>query len=720
MRDLPTPSADSVPSADDDATTRIVPGDALEGDALARVLQHRPTDHIGARRVLANLESRLLGRPAEPNVASRYVLLGQIGAGGLGVVYAAYDSELDRRVALKFLQRAEPGDRGRERLVREAQAMARLAHPNVVTVYDVGTIDEHVFIAMELVDGVPLSTWWRARKRSWREVRAMMVQAARGLYAAHQAGLVHRDFKPQNVLVGSDGRARVLDFGLARRTSVAEPPSAPSLQPRGAAGLHTPITATGTIMGTPAYMAPEQLGEADVGPVADQFSFCVALYEGLYGVRPFRGEDLLAVQNAIRTGNVSPPPAMGDVPAWLHRAVMRGLSPRPEDRFASMRELVEAITRDHRTRRRYWIAIALLASLLAGAATGALLWLRPQPSAEDLQRIEALAASADDAAQEGIFVYPPVDDPSSPTVYRVVRELEQIEGPAAALARDRAAELRQHYAQLLVDLGDAWWQREGGAPFAADYYAAALVFDETHSRALERASLTRGELADLVARADKGAFSEGELAAAQSLVVLAEPDEDARADKLDALHRSDRPPSPTTSARLSRLVRRRAPKHAGVPQPEARPAPPGPSTSPPPPPSVPEPSPEEDATEPAHSGESAAKMVAAGKAALKSGDGKAAERAFHRALQIDRDHPGALSALAHLYFDRGSYTEAVRYGKRAVAASPRSGALRILLGDAHFKVLAYDAARQQYEKAAKLSHRDAAGRLALLRDKLGR
>src|SRR5690606_4026073 len=145
-------------------------------------------------------------------------------------------------------------------------------------------------------------------------------------------------------------------------------------------------------------------------------------------------------------------------------------------------------TRDHRQRRRWWIAVALAGSLVAGAATGAALWLRPVPSAEDLQRIEALAESASEAAADGFYVYPPIDDPSTPTVYRIVRQLEQTGGAAASLARERAAELREHYAQALVDLADAYWQREGGAPFAADYYASALVFDETHPRALERAS----------------------------------------------------------------------------------------------------------------------------------------------------------------------------------------------------------------------------------------
>jgi tetratricopeptide (TPR) repeat protein/predicted Ser/Thr protein kinase len=688
------------------------------GAAIDLVMQHRPTDHVGARRVLANLESRFLGQPVTPQFGSRYIILGQIGVGGIGVVYAAYDPELDRRVALKFLHDHDVGDRSRERLVREAQAMARLSHPNVVTVYDVGMIEGRVFIAMELVDGVPLATWWSAKRRTWREIRDVMVQAARGLVAAHEAGLVHRDFKPQNVLVGADGRARVLDFGLARRASVAgEVAVEPAPPPTTSGEWDDRLTATGTIMGTPAYMAPEQLDEAEVGPAADQFSFCVALFEGLYRARPFRGHDLFTVRRSILEGRIAPAPS-SDVPAWMQRAVLRGLAPKPADRYASMRDVIEAITRDLRARRRYGLGLALAACLVVGGGVGAALWLRPAPTAEDLARIETLVATAGEAAARGEFVVPPIDDPSAPTVYRVVRELEQTGGAAEALARERASALRDEYARALVELGDAYCEKDGGAPFAADYYAFALVFDESNQRARERASLTRGELADLAAKAEQNAFSEGELVAAQSLAVLAEKDDDARARRYEAVKRGKRAPSVTTVERLDRIV-------APAKRPPAPPAPASPVAAAAPAASPPAAVAGEDpiaAAPSAPSGEpdpGAGHWYAQGKKLLRAGDDKGAEQAFHRALKSDRKHAGALAALAQLYFDRGAFSETLRYGTRAIAAAPKDAKLRTLVGDAHFKVLAYDEARRHYEKAVALGHGAAKGRLKLLEDKLG-
>ncbi len=196
------------------------------------------------------------------------------------------------------------GSAGRARLLREAQAIARVKHPAVIAVHDVGTIADEVFVAMEYVDGRTLREWVLERSRSWREIVAMFVRAGEGLLAAHDVGLVHRDFKPDNVLVGGDEQPRVLDFGLARaadslaaRDSV-DPASAPL--PR---ALETSITRTGAFVGTPAYMAPEQFAGESADPRVDQFAFSVALYEALYGVRPFAGETLPALRDSVRTGD---------------------------------------------------------------------------------------------------------------------------------------------------------------------------------------------------------------------------------------------------------------------------------------------------------------------------------------------------------------------------------------------------------------------------------
>ena len=240
------------------------------------------------------------GAPSDASVLprgasiGRYVVIDRIGEGGMGVVYAAYDPELDRRVAIKLLQASERGDRsteGRARLLREAQAIARIAHPNVVGVHDVGTFGDGIFVAMEYVEGTTLRAWLAERPRAAREILAMFLQAGRGLAAAHAKGLVHRDFKPDNVIVGNDSRARVLDFGLAQAVAGSEafaqsrvvPPSAesgPSLS------LETPLTQTGVLMGTPLYMAPEQFLGKKTDSRTDQYSFCCALLEALWGEHP--------------------------------------------------------------------------------------------------------------------------------------------------------------------------------------------------------------------------------------------------------------------------------------------------------------------------------------------------------------------------------------------------------------------------------------------------
>jgi tetratricopeptide (TPR) repeat protein len=255
--------------------------------------------------------------------------------------------------------------------VREAQAIARLAHPNVVAVFDAGTWDGQVFLAMERVDGGTLADWLEERQRSWREIRDAFVQAGRGLAAAHAAGLVHRDFKPSNVLVGRDGRVRVGDFGLARPTaedagdagaasddpidaSLTETlPSAGDSAARGKSGraLDISVTEPGTLLGTPAYMAPEQHQRRAADARTDQFGFCVALYEALYGQSPFQPANddlprLMAIAAEVLAGRVRDPPPSSRVPGWLHRIVLRGLSVVPADRYPSMDALLASLTRD--------------------------------------------------------------------------------------------------------------------------------------------------------------------------------------------------------------------------------------------------------------------------------------------------------------------------------------------------------------------------------------
>ncbi|WP_241758648.1 serine/threonine-protein kinase [Pyxidicoccus parkwayensis] len=306
----------------------------------------------------------------------RYHILDKLGSGGMGVVYRAYDPELHRRVAIKLLHpdantiaRAD----GASRLLREAQAMARLSHPNVVSVYDAGTFAGRVFIAMELVDGLSLRHWLRAEHRSWREVLAVFRQAGQGLVAAHAAGLVHRDFKPANVLVNQDGRAQVTDFGLARTTADIEAAEAGRRTSPALVSvlqddlLESPLTEAGLVMGTPAYMPPEQHEDGRTDARGDQFSFCASLYEALYGQLPFEGKRAEEYLLEVSAGRVRPQPRGSRAPAWLFRAVTRGLSTSPEARYPSMAALLEALHQDPSTTWRQRGVVAASALLLAGA-----------------------------------------------------------------------------------------------------------------------------------------------------------------------------------------------------------------------------------------------------------------------------------------------------------------------------------------------------------------
>jgi tetratricopeptide (TPR) repeat protein len=303
--------------------------------------------------------------PSLPRPAiDRYTILSQIGRGGMGEVYAAFDSDLDRKVALKLLRADGDVAQGRARLLREAKAMAKVAHPNVVAVHDVGTFGDHVFVAMDFVDGSTLRDWLAERPRTTREILAVFVQAARGLMAAHAAGLVHRDFKPSNVMLARDGAVRVMDFGLARAQGDAEPEGAPGALPDHLANLQVTLTATGQLIGTPRYMAPEQFKAGPTDARTDQFGFCVALYEALYGAPPFGEGALQTLAAAVLAGHVQPVPPKGNVPAWLRRVLLRGLSVAPADRWPSMRELVAALARDPSRGRRRWTQAAS-AGLLA-------------------------------------------------------------------------------------------------------------------------------------------------------------------------------------------------------------------------------------------------------------------------------------------------------------------------------------------------------------------
>ncbi|MFZ6178638.1 protein kinase domain-containing protein [Nannocystis pusilla] len=313
----------------------------------------------------------------------KYAVLRQLGEGGMGVVYSAYDEELDRRVALKLIRPGRDNSPANQaRMQREARAMARLSHPNVVQVYEVGRWEQQVYLAMEFVQGRTLGSWLKAQPRTWQQVLDVMVQAGRGLSAAHQADIVHGDFKPDNILIDEHEHARVMDFGLARAAPRSEPGLSASGLRRDAAAAdpgasgrasltggavgavggepehrHTsepdegvPLpdpnrTHGGRVAGTPAYMAAEQHAGRQCDDRTDQFSYAVTLYTALYGHHPFAGGSLLELVINVSDGKIRPPPADSPVPAGVHAAIVRALDRDPEYRFASMAELLDALNR---------------------------------------------------------------------------------------------------------------------------------------------------------------------------------------------------------------------------------------------------------------------------------------------------------------------------------------------------------------------------------------
>jgi hypothetical protein len=295
----------------------------------------------------------------------RYVVAELIGAGGMGVVYRCDDPELNRRVAVKLLRKDLRAAIGEARLLREAQAMARISHQNVIAVHDVGTYEQQVFVAMELVEGESLRAWVKGRVRPVAEIVQVFAAAGRGLAAAHSAGLIHRDFKPDNVLVGTDARVRVTDFGLAR---VDEEGRESEPQAAAAVAVDEPLTMSGAVIGTPAYMAPEQHRGGHVDARSDQFAFCVALYEALYGERPFAGKTYAELAAEVKAGRVRPAPAgrRVAVPASLRAIVLRGLAVRPGDRFATMDDLLEALGRDRTRVPRTLAWVFLVGAVIAG------------------------------------------------------------------------------------------------------------------------------------------------------------------------------------------------------------------------------------------------------------------------------------------------------------------------------------------------------------------
>ncbi|WP_428268728.1 tetratricopeptide repeat protein [Haliangium sp.] len=358
---------------------------------------------------------------------SRYEIVSQLGSGGMGVVYRAYDPELGREVAIKLLavRSIDPrvADRARVRLLREAQALAQLSHPNVVQVYDVGLWHDMVYLAMEMVEGRTLRQWLMDTEPPLADILQVFMAAGQGLAAAHRGGLIHRDFKLTNVMVGADRRVRILDFGLARTVGRDRSGFLSEIHQSGARGprpatpdtlqaslysrtgtdggslLDAPLTVAGAIVGTPAFMAPEQYLGEEIDGRADQFGFCVSLYRAVYLERPFAGRRVDELRANILGGRVLPPPEDTDVPTWVEAIITRGLSVDPVDRYPSMEALLADIVRGTTRRRRRQ---ALFAGVgLGGVGLGLMLALGTPLGAEPSELCQGSSARLEEVWNDG-------------------------------------------------------------------------------------------------------------------------------------------------------------------------------------------------------------------------------------------------------------------------------------------------------------------------------
>jgi eukaryotic-like serine/threonine-protein kinase len=386
-----------------------------------------PREEPGAATMTLTRDVDVVDPDVVPERVGRYQLQRRIGAGGMGVVWAAHDPELDRPVAIKLMRehrRADVADL-RERMRREAQALARLSHANVVSVHDVVADDDRLYVVMQYVDGVGADVWCEQTRRTIDEVVALYVQAARGLGAAHAAGLVHRDVKPSNILVDAAGVARVTDFGLARLAQLAG--ASVEVNDDALTPLERSIT-QGAVIGTPAFMAPEQFLAGRITPATDQFGLCAALWHGLTGERPFAGQTFAALREAVVTGAVRSPAR--PIPRRLLRTLHRGLAVRAADRYPDMAALIVALARPRWTG---WIVGGVIAAAIATTATTTAIVVADEPAAAPC------AGVAGD-----------VDDRWTP------RRRDEVVGALAAIDHPRANQVAHRVATLLDDRAARW------------------------------------------------------------------------------------------------------------------------------------------------------------------------------------------------------------------------------------------------------------------------
>ena len=678
---------------------------------------------------------------------TRYRIDRRIGEGGMGVVYEATHLDLDRRVALKLLRASYSGDaRATERFANEARAVCKLDSPYAVDVYDFERLpDGRAFIAMELLPADTLAESLTEGPLDVEKAIGLLRQVCKGLGAAHEVGIVHRDVKPENIAIleGQNGRTEVklLDFGIHA-----------ILNPKDG-------TASARAAGTPAYQSPEACASQRVDVRSDIYSLGVTAYEMLAGRLPFDvdEEDDDALLLAHVNDDIVP---LSRTAAWVPRpiaeVVERCLAKSPEERYVDVADLEAAlceaqiaarlrtawddlplpdvdedrleslqrrmptVTRG-RIRWPWALAALVVLAIVAGVAVYAI------PSAETESEITKLTNQARAAAARAYYVYPPPENPGEQTAYRVVLDLEEL----GWVGRERARELRTEFADALARLGDRYWDEPGGRPFSADFYAEALIFDHDHARASSRASVTAGQIATLRDKAATATFNEGELAAAETLSVLAEEDDRERDKMLAALLASKRVRSVTVDAHLEQIAtdealdERKAARERDLEEPDE-----------PPPPQVEATAVVIEDTEGTDDGETGeesgsesgedvdvepavvetdedreraavAKQLADARRDLSKSRYALAVRGFEAVLAADPRSVAAMEGLAQASFERGDYDVAARFAAKAAARRPRVARLHMLLGDAYYKTFRYRKALQAYHEAEALGDKTA-------------
>lgn len=378
-------------------------------DGLTHTLEPAQADGLAKTALSDDIGSAQTGTaptaPTQRKRIGRFTIQRELGRGGMGAIFAAHDDRLERDVAIKVLHHDGPD--ARQRLVREAKALAKLQHPNVVTIFEVGEENEDVYIVMEMVHGRTLRDCLKD-ERDWQSTLALLDQAGRGLAAAHRAGLVHRDFKPDNVMVDEEGRCLVLDFGLAKPENTLEaPPSA-----------NTPLnnlTISGAVLGTPRYMAPEQFRGDPSDPSTDQFAFALVVFEALYGIEPFEGATFQELCVAVLGDKLVAPPEDSAIPQPIRHAISRALSNSQSDRFPSMDALLAALAPAPPKRKGYWLVAMAMAICIALVALLVPLLSPSAPTSPTEQYASVLAKSHLPALRS----QPAAGDETKTTIHRL-------------------------------------------------------------------------------------------------------------------------------------------------------------------------------------------------------------------------------------------------------------------------------------------------------------